>query len=154
MNKFTFFPIAFLLLLGAVSIKNYDHSYHTGGVVLMKIEEGQTIHHTKCQLDYTITNDSLIDGRFQILDLPTNWNMAPEYTFHGIISHVNSPISFGKAITNVPRAGDSTRAEIFEWETRCSFDNHPGTIEISKTKGKDHFIGKLIGGTQLAFHLE
>jgi hypothetical protein len=154
MNKSAFYPIIFLCLLGATGIKQYEHSYHTGGVTLMKIEEGQTIHHTKCQLDYTIINDSMIERRFQILNLPTDWNVAPEFTFHGVITRTNSPITFGRGVTRVQTEREPAHPVIFEWESNCSFENTQGNIQFAKEKGKEQFYGRLANGIELSFHLE
>jgi hypothetical protein len=162
MNRPAIFPIFFLFLLVGTGIKKYEHSYHIGSIVLAKIEPDQKFGRAKCQLDFTITNDSLIDGRFQIIDPPPDWDIVTPVTFHGTITHINSAISFGRHIKRIyPVIGtvstypDSSHPEAsFEWETKCSFDNFPGIIKISKTKGQNHFIGRLEHQSQLSFYLE
>lgn len=163
MSKAAFLPIIFLFLFAGTRIK-YEHSQN-GSVALTNIPHNQKpTGRAKCQLDYTITNDTLIVGRFQIIDPPSEWNITHDGTFRGVITRVNSPISFGRGIKriypvigNVQTYPDSNNPPAsFEWETRCFFNSLPRTIQISKTKGDDHFIGKveLENKSELSFYLE
>jgi hypothetical protein len=154
MNKFTVFPIIFLFFLPGTGMKKYDHSYHQGHVTLSHLHQDLKPSHSKCQLDYTIIKDSLIVGRFQVINPPSDWKIIPEGTFHGIITKVTNEKSV---------SANSTFAQ-YEWKTKCSFDSLDGHIKISKTitnaQGHDHFIGFLeTAGTlenrsEIHFYLE
>ena len=148
MNTLPAFAFVILSMLAGIGPKKYEHSYHTGGVSLMNIT-GHTVHRAKCQLDFTVIKDSLIVGRFQIFDVPSDWKVAPDRTFHGVISKLDSSKKrfFG-------RVGPDT----FEWESLCSFDDLHGSINIYKSvansKGHNHILGKVENGTRLMFILE
>lgn len=138
------FPVIVLSLFIGTGPKKYEHSYHTGGAHLLHVRPDQKTTHAKCQLDLTIIKDSLIIGRFRVIDAPEDWRKSSEGTFHGTITKIDSNVSFG------------TRIEpgSYEWETICPFDSHRGAIKISKVKGKEHFTGKLDDGSEVGFSLE
>jgi hypothetical protein len=144
MNTLTIFPIIVLSFFAGTGPKRYEHSYHTGGAHLMHVRPDQKTTHAKCQLDFTIVEDSLIFGQFGVIDPPADWNKSSEGTFHGVITKINSNSSFGGSI----------EPGSFEWETVCPFDSHRGAIKISKVKGKEHFYGRLDDGSEVGFILE
>jgi len=137
MNKLPIFPLFFLFLLPGTGIKKYEHSYHTGQATLSHLHQALKSSHSKCQLDYSIIKDSLIIGRFQVIDPPLDCTIIPQGTFHGVVTKVTNEKSV---------SANSTTAQ-YEWKTKCSFDSLDGHIKISKTitnaQGHDHFVGFL-----------
>ncbi|MDP4228931.1 MAG: hypothetical protein Q8916_00835 [Bacteroidota bacterium] len=148
MNTISIFPMIFLSLLAGQGTKKYEHSYHQGGAVLTQLRPDEKFSRAKCQLDFTIMQDSLISGRFQVLNPPSDWKILPDVTFHGVITRTGSDKSVGR----------EKGSAAIEWKANCSFDSLPGHIKISKTfpnaQGHDHFMGYFESGTELLFTLE
>ena len=158
MNILTMFPIIILSLLIGIGAKQYEHSYHTGLVGLMRVPPD--LPHggsARLQLDFTINpkSDSIF-GRFQAIDLPTTWKQVPPAgTFSGKITRLNGATrSFGGHYTTFGVQGERG----FDWEAVCDFDNLGEQIWISKMvpnkQGHDHFRGFVGNGKAFLFNLE
>ncbi len=110
MNTLTIFPMIVLSLLIGSGAKQYEHSYHTGLIGLMRIPDdlphGGSAH---LQLDFTVNpmSDSIF-GRFQAIDVRTAWKqMPPAGTFRGKITRLNGATrSFGGHYTTSGVQGD------------------------------------------------
>lgn len=148
MNTLTILPITFLFLFAGTEIKKYEQSYRYGGVRSTRLDStrcqrpGRKISNVRCQLDFTLKDDTLI-GRFSVIDPPSSWKVVPQGTFRGVLAPVDGKTSFG-----------TSTARGFEWEVLCHFDTLYAPMRIAKVREKNHFLGVLGNGSDLCFHLE